>query len=77
MMIMVQTGHKSISQMRDKLRRMKEDMEELEDCIAATETREDTSRSRIRDYDYYDRDYRSRRDDYDDDREPRRMGRYR
>ena len=76
MMIMVQTGHKSISQMRDKLRRMKEDMEELEECIAATEAREDTSRSRIRDYDYDDSDYRSRRDDYDD-REPRRIGRYR
>lgn len=76
MMIMVQTGHKSISQMRDKLRRMKEDMEELEECIAATEAREDTSRGRMRDYDYDDSDYRSRRDDYDD-REPRRMGRYR
>lgn len=76
MMIMVQTGHKSISQMRDKLRRMKEDMEELEECIAATEAREDTSRSRMRDYDYDDSDYRSRRDDYDD-REPRRIGRYR
>ena len=76
MMIMVQTGHKSISQMRDKLRRMKEDMEELEECIAATEAREDTSRSRIRDYDYDDRDHRSHRDDYDD-REPRRIGRYR
>lgn len=76
MMIMVQTGHKSISQMRDKLRRMKEDMEELEDCIAATEAREDNSRGRMRDYDYDDRDYRSRRDDYDD-REPRRIGRYR
>ncbi|WP_440338447.1 hypothetical protein [Megamonas funiformis] len=56
---------------------MKEDMEELEECIAATEAREDTSRSRMRDYDYDDRDYRGRRDDYDDDREPRRMGRYR
>ncbi len=76
MMIMVQTGHKSLSQMRDKLRRMKEDMEELEDCIAATEAKEDTSRGRMRDYDYDDMDYRSRRDDYDD-REPRRMGRYR
>lgn len=76
MMIMVQTGHKSLSQMKDKLRRMREDMEELEDCIAATEARENTSRDRMRDYDYYDRDYRSRRDDYDD-REPRRMGRYR
>lgn len=30
MMIMVQTGHKSLSQMKDKLRRMKEYMEELE-----------------------------------------------
>ena len=76
MMIMVQTGHKSISQMRDKLRRMKEDMEELEECIAATEAREDTSRGRMRDYDYDDMDYRSHRDDYDD-REPRRIGRYR
>ena len=76
MMIMVQTGHKSLSQMRDKLRRMKEYMEELEECIAASEAREDTSRGRMRDYDYYDRDYRSRRDDYDD-REPRRIGRYR
>lgn len=76
MMIMVQTGHKSISQMRDKLRRMREDMEELEDCIAATEARENTSRDIMRDYDYDDRDYRSRRDDYDD-REPRRIGRYR
>ena len=76
MMIMVQTGHKSLSQMKDKLRRMREDMEELEDCIAATEAREDNSRGRMRDYDYDDRDYRSRRDDYDD-REPRRIGRYR
>ena len=76
MMIMVQTGHKSISQMRDKLKRMKEDMEELEECIAASEAREDTSRGRMRDYDYDDMDYRSHRDDYDD-REPRRMGRYR
>ena len=76
MMIMVQTGHKSISQMRDKLRRMKEYMEELEECIAASEAREDTSMGRMRDYDYDDSDYRSRRDDYDD-REPRRMGRYR
>lgn len=76
MMIMVQTGHKSISQMRDKLRRMKEYMEELEECIAASEAKEDTSRSRMRDYDYDDRDYRSSRDDYDD-REPRRIGRYR
>ena len=76
MMIMVQTGHKSISQMRDKLRRMKEYMEELEECIAANEAREDTSRDRMRDYDYDDRDYRSSRDDYDD-REPRRIGRYR
>lgn len=76
MMIMVQTGHKSLSQMKDKLRRMREDMEELEDCIAATEARENTSRDRMRDYDYDDRDYRSRRDDYDD-REPKRMGRYR
>ena len=76
MMIMVQTGHKSISQMRDKLKRMKEYMEELEECIAASEAREDTSRDGMRDYDYDDRDYRSRRDDYDD-REPRRIGRYR
>ena len=76
MMIMVQTGHKSISQMRDKLRRMKEDMEELEECIAASEAREDTSRGRMIDYDYDDRDYISRRDDYDD-RERRKMGRYR
>lgn len=76
MMIMVQTGHKSLSQMKDKLRRMKEDMEKLEDCIAATEARENTSRDRMRDYDYDDRDYRSHRDDYDD-REPRRIGRYR
>ena len=76
MMIMVQTGHKSISQMRDKLRRMKEDMEELEECIAASEAREDTSRGRMRDYDYDDMDYRNHRDDYDD-REPRRIGRYR
>ena len=76
MMIMVQTGHKSLSQMRDKLRRMKEYMEELEECIAASEAREDTSRDRMRDYDYDDRDYRSRRDDYDD-REPRRIGRCR
>ena len=76
MIIMVQTGHKSISQMRDKLRRMKEYMEELEECIAASEAREDTSRARMRDYDYDDRDYRSHRDDYDD-REPRRIGRYR
>lgn len=77
MMIMVQTGHKSISQMRDKLRRMKEDMEELEDCIAASEAREDTSRGRMKDYDYDydDRDYRGRHD-YDD-RESRRLGRYR
>ena len=51
MMIMVQTGHKSLSQMRDKLRRMKEYMEELEECIAASEAREDTSRDRMRDYD--------------------------
>lgn len=76
MMIMVQTGHKSLSQMKDKLRRMKEYMEELEECIAANEAREDTSRDRMRDYDYDDMDYRSRRDDYDD-REPRRIGRYR
>ena len=76
MMIMIQTGHKSISQMRDKLRRMKEYMEELEECIATSEAREDTSRDRMRDYDYDDRDYRSSRDDYDD-REPRRIGRYR
>ena len=76
MMIMVQTGHKSLSQMRDKLRRMKEYMEELEECIAASEAREDTSRGRMRDYDYDDMDYRSHRDDYDD-REPRRIGRYR
>lgn len=76
MIIMVQTGHKSISQMRDKLRRMKEYMEELEECIATSEAREDTSRDRMRDYDYDDRDYRSHRDDYDD-REPRRIGRYR
>lgn len=79
MMIMVQTGHKSVSQMRDKLRRMREDMEELEDCIAATEAKEETSRGRMRDYDYDDRDYREYRShrDYDDDREPRRLGRYR
>lgn len=51
-------------------------MEELEECIAASEAKEDTSRDRMRDYDYDDRDYRSRRDDYDD-REPRRIGRYR
>ena len=76
MMIMVQTGHKSLSQMKDKLRRMKEYMEELEECIATSEAREDTSRDRMRDYDYDDRDYRSHRDDYDD-REPRRIGRYR
>ena len=55
---------------------MKEYKEELEECIAASEAREDTSRDRMRDYDYDDRDYRSRRDDYDD-REPRRIGRYR
>lgn len=34
------------------------------------------SNDRMRDYDYDDRDYRSHRDDYDD-REPRRIGRYR
>ena len=55
---MVQTGHKSVSQMRDKLRRMREEIEELEDCIEAYEAKEDTSRSRMRDYDYDDRDYR-------------------
>ena len=76
MMIMVQTGHKSVSQMRDKLKRMREEIEELEDCIEACEAKEDYSRGRMKDYDYDDRDYRSHRD-YDEDRDYRRNSRYR
>lgn len=65
MMFMIKTGHKSVSQMREKLRKMKEDIEELEYCIQNCEEKEDYSREKERrnysDYDRYDdREYRSR-----------------
>lgn len=64
MMIMVKTGHKSISQMRNKLKKMREDIEELEYCIQSCEEKEDYSRGREREreYDGYDRE-RSRYDE--------------
>ena len=74
MMIMIKLEKKSLSEMKEKLHRMKLEVQELEDTI------EECSRKESDDYDKdydkdYDRDYDYRRRDRDYD--SRSRGRYR
>lgn len=72
-MIMIKTGKKSLSEMKEKLHKMRLEAQELEEMI------DDCERHQDRDYDD-DYDYRrhDRDDDYDRrDRDERSRGRYR
>lgn len=64
MMIMVQTGKKSLLSMKEKLHKMRMEIQELEDAIEECETRnnhdDDYDSRRRRDYDDYDDRSRNR-----------------
>lgn len=72
---MIQTGKKSLSEMKEKLHKMKLEMGELEESIEECERSEHRSRSRYDDDDdYRERDREHYRDydrDYRDDRRER------
>ena len=74
MMIMIKTGKKSLSEMKEKLHRMKLEVQELEDAIEECSRNEDDDYNKDHDNDY-DRDYDYRRRDREYDNRSR--GRYR
>jgi len=67
---MIKTGKKSLSEMKEKLHKMRIEIQELEEAIDSCERKDDYD-----DYDYDSR-RRSRYDDDDRDRERSRRGRY-
>ena len=73
-MIMIKTGKKSLSEMKEKLYRMKLEVQELEDTIEECSRKEDDDYDKDYDKDY-DRDYDYRRRDREYD--GRSRGRYR
>lgn len=73
-MIMIKTGKKSLSEMKEKLHRMKLEVQELEDTIEECSRKEDDDYDKDYDKDY-DRDYDYRRRDREYD--GRSRGRYR
>ena len=74
MMIMIKLEKKSLSEMKEKLHRMKLEVQELEDTIEECSRKEDDDYDKDYDKDY-DRDYDYRRRDREYD--GRRRGRYR
>lgn len=76
-MIMIKTGKKSLSEMKEKLRRMRIEIQELEEAIDDCEIHDNRDTEyesrRYRDYnDYEDRD-RERERDRDYERRPRTL----
>ena len=71
---MIKTGKKSLSEMKEKLHRMKLEVQELEDAIEECSRNEDDGYNKDHDNDY-DRDYDYRRRDREYDNRSR--GRYR
>ena len=70
-MIMIKTGKKSLSEMKEKLHRMRMEIQGLEEDIEECERKDN--------YDYdddYDSRRRNRRDDDDRERERTRRSRY-
>lgn len=74
MMIMIKLEKKSLSEMKEKLHRMKLEVQELEDTIEECSRKEDDDYNKDYDKDY-DRDYDYRRRDREYD--GRSRGRYR
>lgn len=74
MMIMIKLEKKSLSEMKEKLHRMKLEVQELEDIIEECSRKEDDDYNKDYDNDY-DRDYDYRRRDREYD--GRSRGRYR
>lgn len=74
MMIMIKLEKKSLSEMKEKLHRMKLEVQELEDTIEECSRKEDDDYDKDYDKDY-DRDYDYRRRDREYD--GRSRGRYR
>ena len=74
MMIMIKMEKKSLSEMKEKLHRMKLEVQELEDTIEECSRKEDDNYDKDYDKDY-DRDYDYRRRDREYD--SRGRGRYR
>lgn len=74
MMIMIKMEKKSLSEMKEKLHRMKLEVQELEDTIEECSRKEDDDYDKDYDKDY-DRDYDYRRRDREYD--SRSRGRYR
>lgn len=74
MMIMIKMEKKSLSEMKEKLHRMKLEVQELEDTIEECSRKEDDDYDKDYDKDY-DRDYDYRRRDREYD--GRSRGRYR
>ena len=74
MMIMIKLEKKSLSEMKEKLHRMKLEVQELEDTIEECSRKEDDNYDKDYDKDY-DRDYDYRRRDREYD--GRGRGRYR
>ena len=74
MMIMIKLEKKSLSEMKEKLHRMKLEVQELEDTIEECSRKEDDEYDKDYDKDY-DRDYDYRRRDREYD--SRSRGRYR
>ena len=74
MMIMIKMEKKSLSEMKEKLHRMKLEVQELEDAIEECSRNEDDDYNKDYDKDY-DRDYDYRRRDREYDNRSR--GRYR
>lgn len=74
MMIMIKLEKKSLSEMKEKLHRMKLEVQELEDTIEECSRKEDDDYDKDYDKDYdRDYDYRKRDREYDG----RSRGRYR
>ena len=74
MMIMIKLEKKSLSEMKEKLHRMKLEVQELEDTIEECSRKEDDDYDKDYDKDYdRDYDYRKRDREYDS----RSRGRYR
>ena len=66
MMIMIKLEKKSLSEMKEKLHRMKLEIQELEDTIEECSRKEDDDYDKDYDKDYdRDYDYRSRDREYD------------
>ena len=74
MIIMIKMEKKSLSEMKEKLHRMKLEVQELEDTIEECSRKENDDYDKDYDKDY-DRDYDYRRRDGEDD--GRSRGRYR